>query len=227
MVMKRGKKSSLIPINPTISKEKRDRVSIPNLLNPKILPLQPSEFACNNNATSISDDESEVVKTNTIKNSTENTEKGLLFESVYGSMPERISCAGITFDKTKFLSVLSSKSWVFDSVISAFLMLFNQDSVFALDTAFLTVLPQAIRNKYISTHAEFLAFSFGCSLNNKISKLKTCQTVLLPVFNTKLTKKISRQKINEGNHSGLGVLGKNYATLRLLTRPIRYIVSNT
>ena len=81
MVMKKEKESSLIPINPTISKEKGDRVSIPNLLNPEILPLKPSEFSCNSNSTSIADNESEVVKTNTIKISAENTERGLGFES--------------------------------------------------------------------------------------------------------------------------------------------------
>ena len=94
-------------------------------------------------------------------------------------------------------------------------MLLNQDSVFVLDTTFLTILPIALRNKYISTHAEFLAFFFGSSLNNQINKLKACETDLLPVFNTKLTKKRNRQKINEGNLWGLAVLDKNSATLRL------------
>ena len=69
---KRGE-SSLIPINPTVSKEKGDRISIPNLLNPEILALEQSEFVCNNDGTSISCSESEVFKTNTIKNSAENT----------------------------------------------------------------------------------------------------------------------------------------------------------
>ena len=54
-------------MNPTIPKEKGYRVSIPILLNPEILHLKPSEFACNNKGMSILDDDSEVVKTSTIK----------------------------------------------------------------------------------------------------------------------------------------------------------------
>ena len=94
-------------------------------------------------------------------------------------------------------------------------MLLNQDSVFALDIAFSTMETQAIRNKYVSTHAKFLSFFFGSSLNNQTNKLKTYQTVLLPVFNTKPTKKRKRQKINEGNHRGLAFLDMSFATLRL------------
>ena len=50
-------------------------------------------------------------------------------------------------------------------------MLLNQDSVFALDTVFLTMLHQAIRNNHIATHAEFLVFFFGSGLNDEINKL--------------------------------------------------------
>ena len=60
-----------------------------------------------------------------------------------------------------------------------------------------------------------MAFFFVSSLNNLINKLKACETVLLPVFNTKITKKRNGQKINEANHWGLAVLDKNSATLRL------------
>ena len=71
--------------------------------------MKPSKFACNNDGTSISDDESELVKTNATKSSAENTERGLGLESIDGSIPERIGCAGITFDKREFLSVITPK----------------------------------------------------------------------------------------------------------------------
>ena len=90
-----------------------------------------------------------------------------------------------------------------------------QHSVFALDTVFLTMLSQTIRNKYMATRAKLLAFFFRSSLNSQINKLKACETVLIPVFNTKLTKKRNGQKTNEGNHWGLAVLDKNSATVRL------------
>ena len=75
--------------------------------------------------------------------------------------------------------------------------------------------PQTILNKYTSTHVEFLGFFFGSCLNNQINKLKTFQAVLLPACNTELTRKLSGQKIDEGNHWVLTILEKNSATLRL------------
>ncbi len=54
-----------------------------------------------------------------------------------------------------------AKDWIFDNIIGAFLMLLDQDTVFALDTVFVTMLQQAIHNNYIATHPKFLEFFFG------------------------------------------------------------------
>ncbi len=134
-----------------------------------------------------------------------------MFESIYGSIPDRIS----SFDKREFETVLTPKSWVFDDVISAFLMLLNRDTVLALDTVFVTMLRQAIRNKYIATHAEFLEFFFGQNLHNTMNQLKISQSVLIPVFNSKMMRTKNGRKKYFRDHRGLAVLDKHSASLRL------------
>ena len=47
------------------------------------------------------------------------------FESVYGLIPERISCGYVTFNKQGIETVIAPQSWVIDNVMSAFMMLLN------------------------------------------------------------------------------------------------------
>ena len=61
------------------------------------------------------------------------------FESTYGFISDRISCPNIMFDKSDLETVISLKSWVIDNVLSSFLMLLNQSTVFSVDTAFETM----------------------------------------------------------------------------------------
>ena len=94
-------------------------------------------------------------------------------------------------------------------------MLLNQSAVFSLDTAFVTMLRQSIRLKYIRTHGDFLRYFFARNLNEKLNQLKTSQSVLIPVFNIKLKNGKDQTKEYFGNHWGLAVLHKETATLRL------------
>ena len=137
------------------------------------------------------------------------------FESTYGFIPDRIACANITFDKNDLETAISPKAWVIDNLLSAFLMLLNQSTVLSLHTAFITMLRQSIRLKYIRTHGDFLRYFFARNLNEKLNQLKTSQTVLMAVFSSKLKNKKDGTKEYFGNHWSLAVLHKETDTLRL------------
>ena len=139
----------------------------------------------------------------------------LEFESTYGLIPDRIACANIIFNKSDLETVISPKAWVIDNLLSAFLMLLNQSTVFSLDTAFVTMLRQSIRLKYIRTRGDFLRYFFVRNLNEKLNQLKASQSVLIPVFNSKLKNRKDGTKEYIGNNWGLAVLHKETATVRL------------
>ncbi len=124
----------------------------------------PSQIPCDDDVISISDNESSMANTIT-KNDSANNGSGVLdFESIYGSIPDGISCSGITFDKREFARLIMPKLWVIDNVMNVFLMLLNQETVLALDTVFITMLRQTIRNNYISIHVEFLDYFLDITL---------------------------------------------------------------
>ncbi len=135
-------------------------MSISSILNPDISPTVPSRIESNYIVISISDDEYVVGNASKNNKFANNNHIASLIASIYSCIPDSISCAGIMFDKREFKTVLMPKSWVFDNVISAFSMLLSRDIVFILDTLFVPMSQEAIRNKYTATHAEFLEF-FG------------------------------------------------------------------
>ena len=100
-------------------------------------------------------------------------------------------------------------------MIGAFLTLLNRGTILVLEKTFVTMLRQAIHNKNIATQEEFLKFFFGQSLHNTMCQLKICQSVLISVFNTKITGTKNGRKECSGDHCGLAVLDKYSATLRL------------
>ena len=65
------------------------------------------------------------------------------------------------------------------------------------------------------THRDFLRYFFERNLNEKLNQLKTSQSVLIPVFNSKLKNSTDGAKEYFGNHWGLAVLHRETATFRL------------
>lgn len=142
---------------------------------------------------SISDDETFKAKKNSTLTSTP-----IVLE--FDFIPDRICSASITFDKKEFLAVITPKSCVFYKTIDLFFMLLNQGTVWVLEKSFVTINQLTIRNNYIATHAELFEFFFrGGVIANNMNRLKTCQSVLIPVLNNRLKKtKAGTMNIPEG-----------------------------
>ena len=137
------------------------------------------------------------------------------FESVYGLIPQRISCDSITFNKHDIETVITPQSWVIDNVISAFMMLLNEGNIFAVDSVFVEMLRRAIRLKLIPNYESFLQYYFPRDIGTLLCKLKACQSVLIPIFNSTMKKTVSGKEEYSGDHWGLAVLHKPSASLRL------------
>ena len=71
------------------------------------------------------------------------------FQSLYGLIPDRISCGTVTFNKKDIMTEIAPVSWDIDDVVRAFMMLLNQGDAFAVDTTFAPMLSMDICLKSI------------------------------------------------------------------------------
>ena len=138
-----------------------------------------------------------------------NNHSRLEFESIPRVIPDMITCAAITFTTAEFATVRTPRSWVTHIVTSSFMKLLNQDTLLALDTAFVTILCSSIRNNSIATHGQFLEYFYGLDVRNMINRWERCQSMLIPLFNIRIGKRYTE------DYWGLAVLDKQPSTLRL------------
>ena len=123
------------------------------------------------------------------------------FEDSYGTIPDRIFCSSISVTKSKLVSVRRPKAWVFDSTISAFMMLINQEGVITFDTSFVTFFHDFLNHRAVEIYADFLRRFFGRRFDEVWTRLKNSRALLIPLFNV--------DALGEnGNHCGLAVLQK-------------------
>ena len=95
------------------------------------------------------------------------------------------------------------------------MMLLNEGNVFAVDSVFVEMLRRAIRLKLIPNYESFLQYYFPRDIGTLLCKLKACQSVLIPIFNSTMKKTVSGKEEYSGDHWGLAVLHKPSASLRL------------
>ncbi len=130
------------------------------------------------------------------------------FELLYGSIPDLISCSGISVTKNDILTVLQPRSWVNDTPISAFMQLITNDRVLTIDILFGASLYSSVSRGALQNHADFLLRFYGRSFNEYFARLTVCEKVIIPIFNSNV------QGIH-GNHWGLAVLDKRSSTVRV------------
>ena len=161
---------SVTPRDPVNQLATQNRMSISYLLNPETPSSIPCLKESEDDVISISDDDSAVLMQCKKNELPFNNHSTLEFESIHGVIPNMITCAGITFTKAEFATVITPRSWVTDIVISSFMKLLNQDTVLALETAFVTILCSSIGNNSIATHGEFLEYFYGHGVRNIINR---------------------------------------------------------
>ncbi len=96
--------------NPKDQAGKDNRHSISYLLNPELSPCIPNPIICDDDAISLSENESAMSNSLKENESASKSTRVLEFESIYGSILERMRCAGITFNKQDFATVITPKS---------------------------------------------------------------------------------------------------------------------
>ena len=130
------------------------------------------------------------------------------FELLNGSIPDPISCSGISVTKNEILTVLQPRSWVIDTPISAFMQLITNGRVLTIDTLFVTSLYSSVGRGAIQNHADFLLRFYGQSFNEYFARLTVCGKAIIPIFNSNV------QGVY-GNHWGLAVLDKISSNIRV------------
>ena len=216
-------RKSVVPKSLTPKLGERNRKSIVNLLNPEngsviAVPSQtygPNVVGLHEGVVSISDADSTVFDKHVDKFPAVEHPSISEFQSIYGLIPDRISCGNITFNKKNIETLITPESWVIDNVITAFVMLLNQGNAFAVDTTFIPMLRTSIRLESISAYENFLDYYFQRNIDTALCKLKECRSALISIFNSKLKKTKSGKQKYAGDNWGLAVLHKSSASLRL------------
>ncbi len=130
------------------------------------------------------------------------------FELDYGSIPDLISCRNVTLYCNALKSVISPRSWIDDSTISAFFGLIEDADAVAFDATFFTLLRRAKHQKAIQSASEFFRYHYSASAFALLTfRLHRCKIVLIPLFNGDHT--------GNGNHWGLASLEKLFGTIRV------------
>ena len=137
------------------------------------------------------------------------------FESVPGLIPKKISCGSITFNKHNIETVITPKSWVIVNLISAFMMILNEVNVLAVDSIFVEMFRRAIQLKLIPNYKYLLQYFFLRDIDTVLCKLKACQSVLIPIFNSTMKKTVSGKKKNSGDRLGSSCSSLTFCFLRL------------